>query len=146
MRSESYTIGKLAEFAGCSVQTIRYYEQIELMPSPQRNAGNQRVYSPEQAQRLQFICHARALGFHLDGIRKLLQLADHPNQPCATADHIAQQQLGEVEQQIQRLTALKAELQRMIEQCRGHTVSDCRVIEVLADHSKCAASDHFTSD
>lgn len=144
MRSEPYTIGKLAEFAGCSVQTIRYYEQIELMPSPRRNAGNQRIYSPEQAQRLQFICHARALGFHLDSIRELLQLADHPNQPCATADRIAQQQLGEVERQIQRLMSLKTELQRMIAQCHGSTVNDCRIIEVLADHSQCAADDHFS--
>ncbi|MEX2650129.1 MAG: helix-turn-helix domain-containing protein [Alphaproteobacteria bacterium] len=131
------TIGQLAERAGCKVQTVRYYEQIGVMPKAARTEGNQRRYGPRHAKRLAFIRHGRELGFPLDAIRNLLGLADNPNHSCAQADHIARAQLKNVESRIIRLRALKAELERMIVQCRGGTIADCRVIEVLADHAHC---------
>ncbi|OZA07574.1 MAG: hypothetical protein B7Y02_13720, partial [Rhodobacterales bacterium 17-64-5] len=73
--------------------------------------------------------------------RDLLSLADRPDQSCAAADAIAQAQLMEVESRIARLTALKAELERMVVQCAGGRIADCRVIEVLGNHSLCA-TDH----
>jgi DNA-binding transcriptional MerR regulator len=136
------TIGGLAQQTGCKVQTIRYYEEIGLMPEPARTAGNQRRYSREHVDRLAFIRHSRELGFPLDAIRALLSLADHPEQSCEAADSIARTQLQSVERRIGRLQALKTELERMIEQCGGGRVAECRVIEVLADHSKCLASSH----
>lgn len=136
------TIGVLAQEAGCKVQTIRYYEQIGLMPEPLRTAGNQRRYGREHVERLAFIRHGRELGFSLDAIRTLLSLADDPHQPCEAVDRIARTQLQAVEGRIVRLVALKAELERMIEQCRGGNIAECRVIEVLADHSQCLHDDH----
>src|SRR3954466_5140877 len=65
-------------------------------------------------RRLAFIRHARELGFEIDAIRALLALQDQPGQSCAAADQIARARLTEVEQRIARLTALKAELERMI--------------------------------
>jgi len=141
-----FTIGRLARATGCKVQTIRYYEQIGLMPVPVRSAGNQRLYGPEHVDRLSFIRHSRELGFSLEAIRELLSLVDHPDQPCATADQIARTQLQAVEQRISRLQALKAELERMVRQCQGGRVADCRVIEVLADHGKCLAAEHGAMD
>lgn len=137
-----FTIGRLARETGCKVQTIRYYEQVGLMPKPERSAGNQRLYGHRHVDRLAFIRHSRELGFHLDAIRALLSLADHPQQSCAAADRIARDQLQEVEGRISRLIALKAELERMVAQCGGGRIEDCRVIEVLADHGKCLSSDH----
>jgi DNA-binding transcriptional MerR regulator len=135
------TIGKLGEAAGVKVPTIRYYEQIGLLPEPDRSAGNQRLYGQSALDRLAFIRHARELGFPLDAIRYLLSLSDRPDQSCAAADVIARAQLAEVESRLARLTALKGELERMVVQCAGGRIADCRVIEVLGDHSLCA-TDH----
>lgn len=132
------TIGKLGQAAGVKVPTIRYYEQIGLLPEPDRSAGNQRLYAKSALDRLTFIRHARDLGFPLEAIRDLLGLSDRPDQSCAAVDAIAQTQLASVRDRIARLQALEAELKRMLDQCACGTVSDCRVIEVLSDHSLCA--------
>ena len=86
------TIGKLAAETGVKVPTVRYYEQIGLLPPPERSSGNQRLYGPLARQGLAFIRHARALGFPLDAIRDLLSLSDRPELPCSAADAIAKAQ------------------------------------------------------
>ncbi len=135
------SIGKLSDSAGVKVPTIRYYEQIGLLPEAERSGGNQRLYSVAVRDRLAFIRHARDLGFPLEAIRDLLSLSDHPEQSCAAADRIAQAQLVAVEGRIARLMALKSELERMVAQCAGGSVADCRVIECLGNHAHCT-SDH----
>ena len=132
-----YAIGALAKRTGTKVQTIRYYEQIGLLPEAARSAGGQRRYGAAELDRLAFIRHARQLGFGLDAIRDLLDLSDHPEQPCAGADRIAARQLREVEQRIARLEKLRRELARMVEDCTGGAAGACRVIEGLRDHSEC---------
>ena len=132
------TIGKLGQSAGVKVPTIRYYEEIGLLPEAERSAGNQRLYTRRTLERLTFIRHARELGFPLDAIRDLLSLSDRPDQSCAAVDAIASAQLVAVEARIARLMALKTELQRMVTQCAGGRIADCHVIEVLGDHSLCA--------
>jgi len=142
--SSAVSIGTLARRTGCKVQTIRYYEQIGLMPPAARTGGNQRFYSGRHAARLAFIRHARELGFPLDAVRTLLDISDNPERSCEAADEIARSQLREVDSRIERLEALRAELQRMLRQCRRNKVADCRVIEALADHSHahCLTPDH----
>jgi Cu(I)-responsive transcriptional regulator len=136
------SIGGLAQQTSCKVQTIRYYEQIGLMPEPLRTNGNQRRYDLRHAERLAFIRHSRELGFSLDAIRQLLDLSDDPDRPCENVDAIAKNQLQEVNRRIASLKALKTELERMITQCRGGNVGDCRIIQVLSDHSQCHVHDH----
>ena len=136
------TIGNLAVRTGAKVQTIRYYEQIGLLPEPGRSAGGQRRYALADLDRLSFIRHARQLGFSLEAIRDLLDLSDHPNRPCADADAIAERQLQQVEQRIARLEALRLELARMVEDCKGGHAGQCRVLEVLRDHSECLTNHH----
>lgn len=135
------TIGKLGQAAGVKVPTIRYYEQIGLLPGAERSSGNQRLYARKTQERLAFIRHSRELGFPLAAIRDLLGLSDHPDQSCAKADAIARQQLVAVEGRIARLQALKGELERMVNHNAGGTIAECRVIEVLGNHQHCAA-DH----
>ena len=135
------TIGSLAKKTGTKVQTIRYYEQIGLMPEPGRTEGGQRRYGDDDLDRLAFIRHARQLGFSLEAIRELLDLSDHPDRPCLEADAIARRQLKQVEQRLARLEALRTELKRMVHECSGGQTADCRVLEVLRDHSECL-TDH----
>lgn len=140
------TIGKLSAAVGVKVPTIRYYEQIGLLPEAERSAGNQRLYGRSALERLGFIRHARDLGFPLDAIRELLDLSDRPGISCVAADGIAQRQLVAVRNRISRLQALEAELQRMIAQCAHGTISDCRVIEVLGNHDLCLNGDHRSAE
>ncbi|EKV32186.1 putative transcriptional regulator, MerR family [Caenispirillum salinarum AK4] len=142
MADPTFSIGRLAQASGCKVPTIRYYEQVGLMPPPARTAGNQRVYTRHHAERLTFIRHARDLGFPLDDIRDLLGLTETPTASCAEADRIARRNLESVRHRIQRLKLLEAELERMTEHCECGTVDRCRVIEILSDHDKCLADDH----
>ena len=134
-------IGTLARRTGTKVQTIRYYEQIGLMPEPGRTAGGQRRYGEAELDRLAFIRHARQLGFTLEAIRELLDLSDHPEKSCQEADQIARRQLRQVELRMARLEALRTELERMVHECSGGNTADCRVLEVLRDHSECL-TDH----
>lgn len=140
------SIGKLGDAAGVKVPTIRYYEQVGLLPPPDRSAGNQRLYGRATLNRLRFIRHARDLGFPLDAIRDFLSLSDRPDQSCAAADAIARVQLADVRARIARLQALEGELERMVAHCAHGTIADCRVIEVLSDHSLCAHSDHGSAE
>jgi DNA-binding transcriptional MerR regulator len=129
------TIGEAAAFSRVKVPTIRYYEQIGLLPVPSRTEGNRRLYGAGDLQRLAFIRHARELGFEIEAIRTLLALQDDPAQSCQTADAIARARLVDVEERITSLSALKVELQTMIEGCSHGRVDHCRVIEALADRT-----------
>ncbi len=131
------TIGTLARKAGTKVQTIRYYEQIGLLPKPDRTEGGQRRYDNAGLDRLSFIRHARQLGFTLDAIRELLDLSDDPMKSCEDADQIARRQLRQVELRMARLEALRIELERMVRECEGGNTGNCRVLEVLRHHSEC---------
>jgi len=146
MTTNNFTIGYLAKETGCKIQTIRYYEQIGILPVPERTAGNQRRYGPRHVQQLTFIRHSRQLGFPLESIRQMMSLADNPDQSCGTVDQIARTQLLEVQSRIERLQSLKVELIRMVEQCRGGQVADCRVLEVLSDHAHCLHENHLGSE
>jgi DNA-binding transcriptional MerR regulator len=135
-------IGEAARLTRVKVPTIRYYEEVGLLPEPPRTGGNRRLYGDRHVKRLAFIRHARDLGFEIDAIRTLLDLQDNPGQSCSPADSIARLRLQDVDARIARLTALKAELERMIEGCSHDTIAECRVIEVLADHGKCDHQEH----
>src|SRR6266516_2227788 len=92
------TIGKLARETGVKVVTIRYYEQIGLMPAAPRTDGNYRMYGPEHRRRLYFIRRCRGLGFTLDQVRDLLRLSSQQSQACADVDRITAPHLTEIEQ------------------------------------------------
>jgi len=145
-RAKPITIGRLSRATGVKLQTIRYYEAIGLLPQPPRSAGNQRRYGRMHVDRLMFIRHSRELGFQVDAIRELLELADHPERPCASADRIARQHLAQVERRMAALAALRAELQRIAARCRGGRAADCRVIDALGDHGQCLQTRHLGPD
>lgn len=136
------SIGEAARHSGVKAPTIRYYEQIGLLPALSRTDGNRRLYAASDLRRLGFIRHARELGFDIEAIRTLLTLQDDTSQSCASANAIAKARLTDVDLHIRSLTALKAELARMVEGCRHGRIAECRVIEVLADHGECAEPHH----
>lgn len=138
------SIGGLARATGVKPTTIRWYEAEGLLPPPARTGGGHRAYGRAHLDRLGFIRHARELGFGLPAIRDLLGLADRPDADCAAVHAIAMTQIDEIDGRLRGLHALREELSRMAERCRGGTVGDCRVIETLADfaHGHCQDSRH----
>ena len=135
-------IGELSRRTGVKIPTIRFYEQIGLLAPPPRTGGNQRRYGKAEVDRLNFIRHARELGFEVEDIRELLAMSASPQSSCHEVDSIAINHLKEVECRIASLTALRSELTRMIEECDKGQICDCRIIEVLADHGQCVNTRH----
>ena len=130
-------IGELSRRTGVKIPTIRFYEQIGLLSAPPRTEGNQRRYGKPEVERLNFIRHSRELGFEVEDIRELLEMAASPQASCHQADSIARNHLTEIDRRIASLTALRGELTRMVEECGHGRICDCRIIEVLADHGEC---------
>ena len=97
---KSLTIGQLAAAAGVNLETVRYYERINLMPSPARTASGYRAYEAEHVRKLAFIRRARELGFSIEQIRALLALAQPSRASCAEVRKIAQTHLDEVRAKI----------------------------------------------
>lgn len=129
------TIGTAARRTGIKIPTIRYYEDIGLLPTAERRANNRRVYDEAAIARLLFVKHARSLGFEVADIRTLLTLRESPNKSCRDADRIARAHLTEVERRIAELELLRADLKGMIDTCHQERVSNCHVLETLSDRS-----------
>ena len=125
-------IGDLAAATGTTVNTIRFYEEIGLMPKAARTESGRRTYGISELLRLSFIRHARAMGFPLDEVRSLMELADHPDRDCAEAASIARRHLHEVEDRIASLQRLRTELRNIAASCDSGRAADCRIIESSA--------------
>ena len=93
-------IGELARVADTKAETIRYYERIGLLPPPPRTAGNYRDYSDAHVSRLSFTRRARDLGFSIEQIRALLDLADQRERSCEAVDVIAREHLTDVKRKL----------------------------------------------
>lgn len=126
------SIGALAKATGTKVETIRWYERVGLLPAPARTSGNYRAYGEAHLIRLSFVRRARDLGFSLDQIRALLDLAEDRGRSCEAVNVIAREHLGEVERKIADLQALRRELASLIGQCQQGKVAECRIILALA--------------
>lgn len=124
-------IGDLAKRTGTKVNTIRFYEDIGLMPQAVRTSGGRRTYGEAEVRQLGFIRHARDLGFSTDEIRSLIALSANPDQDCNEAGAIARRHLASVEERIARLTALRDALSDAAQTCGGGRIADCRVMEAI---------------
>lgn len=130
------TRGALAVATGVGAETIRYYEQIGLLPPAERTAQGYRMYTPAHAQRLTFIRHARDLGLSLDAVRELLTLASDRLRSCARVDRLVQEHMHELDHKIAGLTELRRELGRIADLCRGGgKIGECRILEALGERT-----------
>ena len=126
-------IGTLARRTGTQVETIRYYEHVGLLPRPPRSPGGYRQYGREHLSRLTFIRRARALGFSLEEVRRLLRLADERRRPCAEARAVAAAHLAEVRAKIAGLRTMERVLRGTVARCDAGTGIECPLIESLSD-------------
>lgn len=126
------SIGDLAKETRVKVVTIRYYEQIGILPAVNRTSGNYRSYGADHVRRLRFVRRCRDLGFSLDQVRNLLRLSAENGPSCAEVCEMAGRQRKAVEDKIADLKRLAFELRRITACCNGRrTMAECRIIEAL---------------
>jgi MerR family mercuric resistance operon transcriptional regulator len=125
------TIGILSKRTHSRVETIRYYEHVGLLPRPSRSPGGYRLYGIEHLKRLAFIRRARALGFSIAEVRRLLRLADERPRPCSEARVIAAAHLDAVRAKIADLRTMERVLAETIVRCEAGVGGHCALIEAL---------------
>ena len=131
MPASGMTRGELASRTGCNPETIRYYEQIGLMPDPGRTGSGYRQYDADHEQRLSFILRGRELGFSTDDIRVLLELVDRRAVSCAEVKSTAETHLAAIGQRIADLKRMERVLRKTVDSCSGADVPDCPLIDAL---------------
>jgi DNA-binding transcriptional MerR regulator len=129
---DTLTIGQLGRATDTKIETIRYYEKIGLLPEPRRTTGNYRSYAAEHLQRLGFIRRSRELGFAIEEVRELLNLAAHGERPCEEVDQLVARHLETTERKIEALRRLRRELRDTLASCKGGRIAECRVIQALS--------------
>lgn len=137
---QMFSIGDLSKQTGVKIPTIRYYEKMGLISSSSRSEGNQRRYRQAELERLSFIRHARDLGFTLENIRELVTIRHDEGKTCSEIHTITSLHLKTIKQRISKLKSLERELKRIEVSCGEGVLSECRVIQALADHSLCKGS------
>lgn len=130
-----FPIGTLAEAAGVSPPTIRYYEDIKLIPVARRSAAGRRYYSREDVDRLTFIRRCRDFGFGLEQVRLLASLSISPDRDCVAVRNIAAEHLAAVREKVTELRRLERQLQTFVQTCDaaccGGPGQDCVVLAEL---------------
>jgi MerR family transcriptional regulator, copper efflux regulator len=122
------TIGRVANAAGVSIDTIRFYERQRLLAAPRRSFSGYRNYSEDVLDRLRFIGDAKRLGFTLKEIRELLSLGVKSTAECGPVTRKAEAKLAEMNDEIARLQGLRVTLRKMVEACGGQ----CAPAQVVA--------------
>lgn len=130
MADQAIQIGELSRRTGCNIETIRYYERIGLMPAPPRR-GRYRSYGNEDVSRLGFVRRARELGFTLDEVRALLDLAAGGRASCAEVRDLAAGHLKDVRARIADLKRMERVLAGSVRACEAGQNAGCPVIETL---------------
>lgn len=136
MTNSLLTIGALAARTRCSVPTIRYYEQIGLMPSAERAANGHRYYNRRDLTRLGFIKRCRDFGFPIEQVRVLAQLFEDGDRACREVREQAQVHLDAVRAKLAELRQLEASLELMVGNCdttcSAGPTRDCCILADMA--------------
>jgi len=129
-------IGALAERTGTNVPTIRYYEEIGLLPPADRQAGGQRSYGDEDVKRLTFIRRCRDFGFTIEQTRSLAGLVQDQERSCMEARDLAAAHLAAVRAKLLELRALERSIAGFVASCdrlcAGGPGPDCAILDDLA--------------
>lgn len=125
-----YRIGEISERLGLSIDTLRYYEKIGLLPKVTRRPSGIRKYTDQDITRLKFIRRAQTMNFSLQEIAELLKLREDPWQARKGVQELTCHKLAEVESRLQELQALRDELRSLLKQCR-ETQEGCPIINEI---------------
>ncbi len=126
------SIGAAAAASGLPVKTIRYYEEIGLIPRATRTNGGahgsgRRIYNDADVGRLRFVHHARLFGLNLADIRELLALAEGKGCPSQQPEYreILRRHLDEIDERVRHLLGLRAAIEGLISPARRANAQEC---------------------
>jgi DNA-binding transcriptional MerR regulator len=127
-------IGEVATLAGVPPTTVRYYERRGLIGAAPRSPSGYRQYGPDAARRLQFIRHAKALGFSLTEVQELLALRATDPKSCARVAETTRTKLHGIRHRIRELEHMRRTLERLVRSCQAQRASaECPVLTVLTE-------------
>jgi len=124
-------ISQLAKESGIASKTIRYYEDIALLPEAHRNDNGYREYGNSDVERLVFIRRCRELQIPLEQIKTLIAVQLDQKSSCQEVDDLIEQQLGKVRTTIAELTLLEQTLHTLATSCPNDKVGDCQILKNL---------------
>ncbi|MEJ7804661.1 MAG: helix-turn-helix domain-containing protein [Telluria sp.] len=144
MVDSKLTIGALSSHTHCTVPTIRYYEQIGLLPRPQRASNGHRFYRDDDLKRLSFIKRCRDFGFPIEQVRELVGLLDDGERACVEVRDLAQVHLDQVRAKLEQMRQLEASLEAFVcrcnAACNGGPTRDCVILDEMASPGACTSS------
>ena len=133
-------IGEAASASGVSAKMIRHYEETGLIPKAGRTDAGYRVYRERDVHLLRFIRQARQLGFSMVQVSDLIGLWLDQSRPSRKVKQLAQTHIGELDQRIGELQAMKATLEQLVHDCHGDHRPDCPILDALGGDAHCCAT------
>ncbi len=132
---EKLTIGRAAERAGVSPDTIRYYQKLRLIPDAERLASGYRVFTLDSVRTLRFIKRAQGLGFSLEEIKELLAFREK-SRSCRDVESAATRKVEVITKKIEDLSAIRGALTQLIRSCEEGNGTVCPILETLDREEK----------
>ncbi|HEX9863783.1 MAG TPA: heavy metal-responsive transcriptional regulator [Acidimicrobiia bacterium] len=130
-------IGELADRTGTTAKTVRYYEEIGLLPEPDRGANDYRDYSEDAVDRLSFIRDAQATGLTLTEIASILDLRSQGETTCHHVIDLLERHMTALDKHIKGLRETRKKLASLTEQARNLNPADC------VDPNRCQTISHL---
>jgi len=124
-------IGEVARKLKLNPKTLRYWEEIGLLPPPQRNGSGYRVYTEEHLKLCEFILKAKAVGFKLEDIKEIISLKFSGRTPCGCVEEKIREKIREIENLIDELSSQKRLLEDLLKERREVPASVCPIIESI---------------
>jgi DNA-binding transcriptional MerR regulator len=118
-------IGELAQRTGTTTKTIRYYEDIGLIPEPSRDSNDYRDYSPDAVDRLDFIRDAQATGLTLTEIGSILDLRSQGETTCDHVIDLLERHMVALDRHIENLQQTREQLASLTERARQLNPANC---------------------
>ena len=130
-------IQKASELSGLSVKTIRYYEDVGLVPEPGRTENGYRDYTDKDVRFLIFVHRARDLGFTMEECETLISLYLDRDRKSAEVKSLAEGKIVEVDRKLRELQTIRKTLQHLADECHGDDHPDCPILDDLAGEGHC---------
>lgn len=130
--ARNVSIGEAARRSGVSARMVRHYEGLGLLPAVARTDSGYRQYGEADIHTLRFIKRSRDLGFSMEEIAELVGLWHNRRRASASVKRIAQKHLGELEQRIADMQAMRNTLAHLVHCCHGDARPECPILDDLA--------------